>query len=66
MPYSRRLSKLRAHRLRFSKLGWAKAHGLGLYRLKLYGSEAGVGGKVKLYTPLKKNTSRLIEKDWWI
>ena len=44
------------------RLGWAKGHGLRLYRPTLYGSEAedggGGGGPTKLYTPLRvvKNT----------
>ena len=41
MPHTLRLSKLKPHRLKLSKLGWAKA--LWYWR---------VGGKVKLYTPL--------------
>ena len=43
-PHRPRVSRLRPHRLRLSRLypiGWAKVHGLRLYRLKLYGSEAG-------------------------
>ena len=34
------------HRIRSQRLGWVKVKGLRLFRLKLYGSEAGGGGGV--------------------
>ena len=46
------------------RLGWAKVHGLMLYRLTLYGSEAEVGrveagDPAKLYTPLRVVKNKL-------
>ena len=44
--YRQKLSRLKLYRLRLHRHrpGWAKGHGLRLYRQHLYGSETGVGG----------------------
>ena len=43
------------------RIGWAKVDGLRLYRLKLYGSEAGGGGQAEIiYSFLNRKKSPCI------